>query len=331
MPSLKKFREMAGLPDTVRRWTQAADMAKAGQDALTVQAAQAGRVETKQEAAPVAKSEVESAPAPWEPPRITNPRVERQMRGKGFKFKDGYPVHLPPGGSGSTFSTGECTYKYNKEGALFLVWERTTWSQQLDVQYEPIIDQPLVLDGGKPAKSMFRFHHGWINYSGVSYRETKMDRIRNVSPKIAAKRVAWIDDGEVVYTTTIGELLVQSLSCIAVDAPQLTPVPATGEPQLTPGEDQRDNGPPAWRPVWSKEPKAEYRELQNIPAEWGAEKVVLMLRDAGSWRAVRVFGQFRNALIGLFGTDDLPGITSTGSKRDFALTREQYDKAEGAA
>ena len=159
------------------------------------------------------KESTESAAPPnWVPPRITNARVERQMRGKGFKFKDGYPVHLPPGGSGSTFTNAECTYKF-ADGKLFLIWERTTWNQQRGVQYESIIDQPLVLDGGKPAKSMFRFHHGWINAMAI-YRKMKMGRVRNVSPKIAAKRVAWIDDGEVVYTTTIGDLLEQSLSIL---------------------------------------------------------------------------------------------------------------------
>ena len=162
----------------------------------------------------VIKKPTESAaPQNWVPPRITNLRVERQMRGKGFKFKDGYPIHLPPGGSGSTFTNIECIYKYNQEGALFLVCERTTWNEQRAVQYESIIDQPLVRADGKPSKSMFQFHHGWINHM-VSYRKKKLDAVRNVSPKIAAKRVAWFDDGVVVYTTTIGDLLVQSLSIL---------------------------------------------------------------------------------------------------------------------
>ena len=149
----------------------------------------------------------------WEPPRITNKRVERQMRGKGFKFKDGYPVFMPSGKSGKTFTTGECVYKYNQDGALFLVWEKTTWDEQLEVQYEPIIDQPLVLDEGKPAKSMFQLHHGWIN-NLAEYRKKKINNVRNVRPGIAAKRVAWIDDGDVVYSTTIGYLLAQSLSIL---------------------------------------------------------------------------------------------------------------------
>ena len=38
MTSLKKFRKMAGLPDTIRRWSQAADQVKAGQQALVDQA-----------------------------------------------------------------------------------------------------------------------------------------------------------------------------------------------------------------------------------------------------------------------------------------------------
>ena len=148
----------------------------------------------------------------WVPPRITNQRVERQMRGAGFKFKDGYPVQMPSGGTGKTFGTGECTYKY-ADGNLFLIWEQTTWNEQRDVMYEAIIDQSLVLDGKRPAKSMFRFHHAWLNYS-ASYRQTKLERVQGVVPGVAAKRVAWMDGGEVLYTTTIGALLAQSLSCL---------------------------------------------------------------------------------------------------------------------
>ena len=39
MPSLKKFREMTGLPDTVRRWNDAAKIVKAGQQSLVAQEA----------------------------------------------------------------------------------------------------------------------------------------------------------------------------------------------------------------------------------------------------------------------------------------------------
>ena len=35
MPSLKAFRKMSGLPDSIRRWSQAAEQVKAGQQALT--------------------------------------------------------------------------------------------------------------------------------------------------------------------------------------------------------------------------------------------------------------------------------------------------------
>ncbi len=171
-------------------------------------------------------------PAPWVPPRITNRRVERQMRGKGFRFKDGYPVHLPPGRSGpSTFSNAQCVYQFDQDGALFLVWERTTWHQQRKVHFEAIIDQPLVLaglEGGKLAKSMFRFHHNWINFMLTS-REAKMERVRNVSPKVAAKRVAWFIDGGVIHTTTIGDALAQSLltleAATEAETPKATEIP----------------------------------------------------------------------------------------------------------
>ena len=38
MPSLKAFRKMSGLPDSIRRWSQAAEQVKAGQQALVEQA-----------------------------------------------------------------------------------------------------------------------------------------------------------------------------------------------------------------------------------------------------------------------------------------------------
>ena len=41
MPSLKKFREMTGLPDTVRRWKDAAEIVKDGQQSLVDQEAKA--------------------------------------------------------------------------------------------------------------------------------------------------------------------------------------------------------------------------------------------------------------------------------------------------
>ena len=41
MPSLKAFRRMSGLPDSIRRWSQAAEQVKAGQDALALQAVRA--------------------------------------------------------------------------------------------------------------------------------------------------------------------------------------------------------------------------------------------------------------------------------------------------
>ena len=48
MPSLKAFRRMAGLPDTIRRWKDAAEQVKAGQQALTDAARRSKRsLETK--------------------------------------------------------------------------------------------------------------------------------------------------------------------------------------------------------------------------------------------------------------------------------------------
>ena len=54
MPSLKAFRQMAGLPDTIRRWKDAAEQVKAGQQALT-------------DAALRSKRSLEAKPMDWHP------------------------------------------------------------------------------------------------------------------------------------------------------------------------------------------------------------------------------------------------------------------------
>ena len=103
---------------------------------------------------------------------------------------------------------------------------------------------------------------------------------------------------------------------------------------LTPGEDLRDNGPPeppAWRPMWSKEPYAKYRELQNIPEHWEMWKVVLIWFGE-SRPTLRVFSLQRNgyqtiALMELTGSGDLKEVNNREGRWDFALTREQYDVA----
>ena len=57
---------------------------------------------------------------------------------------------------------------------------------------------------------MFKTHHGWIDYL-TEYREKKLDAVAEGVSTLASNRVAWFQDGVVVYRTTIGALLDQSL------------------------------------------------------------------------------------------------------------------------
>ena len=91
--------------------------------------------------------------------------------------------------------------------------------------------------------------------------------------------------------------------------------------------------PVAWRPVWSKTPYAKYRELQNIPNHWEMRKVVLIHFSDDNLR-LRVFSLQRNgyqtiALMELAGSGDLTELNYREGRYDFALTREQYNKAAG--
>ena len=87
-----------------------------------------------------------------------------------------------------------------------------------------------------------------------------------------------------------------------------------------------------WRPVWSKQPLAKYRELLNIPERWDMRKVVLIWFGEDR-QELRVFslqqdGYQTRALIELTGSGDLVELSGgRGAKWDFALTREQYDNA----
>ena len=86
-----------------------------------------------------------------------------------------------------------------------------------------------------------------------------------------------------------------------------------------------------WYPRWSKKPFAPFRELQNIPADWEMRKVVLAWRD-GEPQYLRVFssqqeGYQTKALIELTGSGDLEELGFYNNRWDFAITREQYDRA----
>ena len=121
----------------------------------------------------------------------------------GLKFLDGYPVRLPNRSIGSgDYQTGDATWKY-RDGELMAVWEPTSWNEQREVQYEAIVDQPLLLEDGTPMEAMFEGHIWWVN------RWNKQEALRNYSCR--DRRVAWFLDGKVIYTTTIGDLLDLSL------------------------------------------------------------------------------------------------------------------------
>ena len=134
------------------------------------------------------------------PPRITNPTELRQMQGAGYQFHDGFPVKAPRGGD---YQTGDATWRFDGDGNLISVWEPVPWNEARTTMFHVITEEPL-----KDGLPNFEFHHAWINYN---YTESKLGRIRAVPAEIAAKRVAWFEDGEMIVNITIGELLQQSL------------------------------------------------------------------------------------------------------------------------
>ena len=85
-----------------------------------------------------------------------------------------------------------------------------------------------------------------------------------------------------------------------------------------------------WVPVWSKEPFAMYRELQNIPEHWELTKVVLIWNGEDQ-QTLRVFGDWRGfppvALEELVGEPDLILLNNREGRWDYSLTRELYDQA----
>ena len=141
------------------------------------------------------------------PPKLSD-RVAYQMRGKGFTVRDGWPV---AGGRG-TFTTEGETWKYGDDGQLHIVWNHHPWNEQRNSMYEVIIDQPLVRAGdGSLDPSMFKTHCGWIDHMS-EYQEKKLNAVREGVESFASDRVAWFQDGVLIYQTTIGALLEQSLS-----------------------------------------------------------------------------------------------------------------------
>ena len=200
MPSLRSINKEAGT--NFRRWKEVT---------AVVKEAYGNTTGPLPEAKPTPIPEVpEAEPEPDFPPRITNRRVEWQMRGAGYQIEDGYPVRCPNGGK--DFQTGEATWKFDDNGELRVAWEPTTNEEHRVVQYGALVDQPLVRAGdGSLDPSMFKTHHGWINFL-TEYREKKLEAVRNTPAHVAAKQVAWFEAGVVIYRTTIGALLAQSLN-----------------------------------------------------------------------------------------------------------------------
>ena len=137
------------------------------------------------------------------PPRITNPTELRQMQGAGYQITDGYPVKAPRGGD---YQTGDVTWKFDGDGNLVSAWEPVEWNEMRETMFNVIIEEPL-----KDGQPDFQYHHAWINYM---MRDEKLGRIRAVPAEIAAKRMAWFENGEKVHETTVGELLRQSLAVL---------------------------------------------------------------------------------------------------------------------
>ena len=143
------------------------------------------------------------------PPRITNaPRRTADARRWLPDSRTAIRCAAPRGAK--DFQTGEATWKFDDNGDLRVAWEPTTNEEHRVVQFEAIVDQPLVRAGdGSLDTSMFKTHHGWINYM-TEYREMKLEAVRNAPAHVAAKQVAWFEAGVVIYRTTIGALLAQS-------------------------------------------------------------------------------------------------------------------------
>ena len=109
---------------------------------------------------------------------------------------------------------------------------------------------------------------------------------------------------------------------------------ALPESQTSNRRDSRERPAPSWHPQWDRPPKSKFRELKNIPPEWGVRKVVLIWRGEDR-QELRVLADANNgdaaqwawnALLG----SDYPSLKKTSVGRlDFHLTREQYDKAGG--
>ena len=144
------------------------------------------------------------------PEKITG-RVAEQARGAGFRLRDGIPVSGPMGTK--TYTTGEVDWKFGDDGVAFVVTERMTWNQQRDISSYTIVDQPLTLsdDRTRPASSMFAAWVGWLNYGRPEWKTKRLERCRGLSPEVAAKQVAWIQGGEIIYRTTMGALIKQAL------------------------------------------------------------------------------------------------------------------------
>ena len=83
--------------------------------------------------------------------------------------------------------------------------------------------------------------------------------------------------------------------------------------------------------VWSKKIRAKYRELQNIPENWGVDKVVLIWWNRNE-QSIRIFAKSKDSV--QTALDNLVGPVSAlphhiGERWDFTIDREQYDKATG--
>ena len=122
------------------------------------------------------------------------------MQGAGYQIKDGYPVKSPKGGD---YQTGDVTWKFDENGNLLSAWEPVRWNDARETMFHVITEEPL-----KDGLPNFEFHHAWINYM---MRDKKLEAIQNVPAEIAAKRVAWFENGEMIVSINIGELLRQSL------------------------------------------------------------------------------------------------------------------------
>ena len=114
-------------------------------------------------------------------------------------------------------------------------------------------------------------------------------------------------------------------------APKKKTVPLKARARLDPKRRPKKATPTEqWKPEWSKKQYDKYRELQNIPSEWGDVDKIVLIWMRGKDASMRIFAASREHVQrvwdGLFGDGTIKGLTHTGQRWDFPISRKMYDQ-----